>query len=405
MVIEQTSVGVFAAISLVWGLTAFFPIADLGAGAAITSAAAASEHPTSDHEVIALYASALRSVSLIGLLLAGTVSTASSFEIWSSLLGGSTRAIDVDAAIASFVTVSAINVPLALIHRYALAIGRQIDSILALGAASAATPAIVAACLATDLPTWSLGSAAAISLALSNLALIVWASRRRWFPAVSILRRTARRSGPGSLSLLARTGSAMFAITLAQALALQSDRIILDITNNQYEMARYALAALLYTPALSVLSAAGLALWPQLVRLRAASEPGQQTFSILARTPVGLSIVLALGAWAAAFPVNSILSPEVEFSGNLTAVFGLLLVIQGFTMPFSMLLTRPKELRFQAVCVLAMGIANVPMSVALSVAIGAPGPVLASATCVFLFQLIPMALYSRFSVRQIGDTT
>ena len=81
--------------------------------------------------------------------------------------------------------------------------------------------------------------------------------------------------------------------------------------------------------------------------------------------------------------------------GLLWMAVGLLLAVQAIHWPSGMYLTEGKDLVFQAVTVMVMASASVPLSIVLAIHLGAAGPLLSAALCVFLFQLVPCLLLVR----------
>jgi hypothetical protein len=82
---------------------------------------------------------------------------------------------------------------------------------------------------------------------------------------------------------------------------------------------------------------------------------------------------------------NGTATPELP----LLASFAALLVVQSLHVGSGILLITPAQLRFQAVCVVALVLANLPLSWVLAPVLGPTGPVLASVVTVAACQLVP----------------
>jgi hypothetical protein len=74
---------------------------------------------------------------------------------------------------------------------------------------------------------------------------------------------------------------------------------------------------------------------------------------------------------------------------SLLVAFAILLVVQSLHATTGIMLISPKGLRFQAICVTALVVTNLPLSWVLAPILGPSGPVFASALTVAVCQLIP----------------
>lgn len=390
LITENYSQEVFGVATLIWGLTAFFPIADLGIGAALTSAVARSSDAMRDQTVQRELASAawvtvrtaFGAIALCGGL--------AGMGLFGRLFSSSDQYLHMDAAVVLFVAIAALNIPLSLVHRYLLGAGHQTLSIAATAAGAALTPAIVLGLSASAAPAWTLSVAPGLGLLSINLATVYTAIRRRilprpdWFRLLAegrFVRRTTDASA-GSWS--------MFVITSVQALSIQSDRVLIGIASTPYELARYAFAAILYAPLLSILTTSAAALWPIYARLRE-GEAFSRRYVLRQGTPVyALALVLAVALVAMSLPVGHLLGGRDVLDLPIAIAFGTLLVVQGFTLPMAMYFTDPSGLRTQARWVTAMGTVNVAGSILTISSLGAVGPVIASALSILLLQGLPL---------------
>jgi O-antigen/teichoic acid export membrane protein len=83
-------------------------------------------------------------------------------------------------------------------------------------------------------------------------------------------------------------------------------------------------------------------------------------------------------------------SSDPEWS--LLLAFAVLLVVQSVHITTGIMLLTPRQLRFQAACVVALVLTNLPLSWILAPQLGAAGPVIASAITVAACQLVPCVI-------------
>jgi hypothetical protein len=160
----------------------------------------------------------------------------------------------------------------------------------------------------------------------------------------------------------------------------------------------------MFTPVWSVISAAGITLWPVFARRRTA---GRET------SPARLSLVFGLAAAgmslavAVASPVLADLASGglIQLDVGLVLAFVALMTLQGVKYPTGTFLTDAAGLRFQAVMVLLMLPVNLGVSIVLAASIGPTGPVLGSVIGVGLFQVLANELYVRRRLRRQLDGT
>jgi O-antigen/teichoic acid export membrane protein len=208
------------------------------------------------------------------------------------------------------------------------------------------------------------------------------------------LRSLFRSVGSNVHREIRHTALPMMLITVGLPVALQTDRLVLSHVSTRTELSHYAIVAMLYVPAWSIISSAGMSLWPKFAGMGRRTDEErvlsyQRAFRVFA---------FAGGAGGVALVA---LGPIVtrQWAGSdggrwtLWCAFGILLWVQAAHLPGGMFLTQPSGLRFQAICVTTMCVVNVPVSVALAQPFGAVGPVLASAITILGFQLLTARRY------------
>jgi O-antigen/teichoic acid export membrane protein len=196
------------------------------------------------------------------------------------------------------------------------------------------------------------------------------------------------RRFPGSA--ISATAAPMFVVMIGLPVALQSDRIVLSHRVDPVSLSDYSYVAQLYTPLWSVISVAGLALWPHFAA-------DNLTVGALRKSWLtGLAILGSAGLIAAVgFLLLSPVAVQWMSAGtarpgwSLLMAFAALLVVQSLHLTTGIMLISPGQLRFQAACVLALVVTNLPLSWLLAGALGPAGPVLASAITVAACQLLP----------------
>lgn len=198
----------------------------------------------------------------------------------------------------------------------------------------------------------------------------------------------APRRFPGSA--ISATAVPMFVVMIGLPLALQSDRIVLSHRVAPAGLSEYSYVAQLYTPIWSVISVAGLALWPHFAA-------GNLTAGALRKSWLtGVAVLSAAGVVAAAaflllspFAVQWMSAGTARAGWSLLLAFAALLVVQSVHLTTGIMLISPEKLRFQAFCVVALVVANLPLSWVLAGRLGPAGAGLASAITVAVCQLIP----------------
>jgi hypothetical protein len=111
---------------------------------------------------------------------------------------------------------------------------------------------------------------------------------------------------------------------------------------------------------------------------------------IASRSVVIAGLVLAGLLVVVGPPMSGVVGASVvEPHLGVFLAFGFLLAVQTITLPFGMLMTDVRGLRFQARVLVVMFVVNVALSVLLASPLGDAGPVLASAIAVGTCQLVP----------------
>lgn len=388
--IDAVGADSYGYVVLMATLVALIPFADLGIGAVIqTETARRGEHvrPPEDDRLIV---GCVRLLMLSGAVVVAVTAAIGLLGAWGDLVG-TPSGIDVrpDVVVPLVFALFAASLPLSVGVRILVGIGRN-DIALALGVLGPLAALIVVLLLrevsappgvfALAHPTGMLVTAAVI---LFVVCRITGGSIRRLVRSV-----VTRRSG--SRPPVFSTAAPMFVIMISLPIALQSDRLIVAHQAGETELAEYAIAAQIYAALWGVLYSAGVSLWPRFVQVATAgmplAGPWKNAVSGFAGAGAGAAGVLMLSG---GFIIEIVSGGTIDAPLSLMAALSLLLVVQAAHLPSGMLLTTPGGLRFQAVCVVAMLVINVPASWFAAAAWGAAGPVIASVAAITVAQFVP----------------
>jgi O-antigen/teichoic acid export membrane protein len=388
--IELVSLGSagFGLLTLLLTLTLLLPFADLGVGAAVTNAVSGTEAAARAQQVVA---ASLRLLALTGGAIVALAAVVSAMGLWNQITGVShTEAPSLGRDMLFVMALFGVGLPVSLGGRILLGLNRYPLFLLAQGVVPFATLGVVyryrESTALTPFLLAPFASQLLVSLAVLGLALYFLGLRPRQLWA------SLRTSSPQTNRQIRRTALPMLLITIGLPIALQTDRLVLSHVSTRDALSHYAIVALLYAPAWSVISSAGLTLWPRFAAMDSNSQESLLAYGRMFRA------FLAVGAAGAVTFV--LLGPLVTrlWAGStggslaLWCAFALLLLVQSTHLPGGMFLTQPAGLRFQAICVTAMCAVNLPLSIVLARLIGAPGPVLASTGTILSLQLVTARL-------------
>ena len=397
VVVSAIGVSGYGIAALVATLPALLPSADLGVGAAVTSAVAAGG---SKDDVFRVVLASLRVLLVIAGVLVVLAVTLATMSMWSVLLGLPSTP-STNWAIGASVALFGLSLPLAIGARVLLGGGRNHISVLVYGLSA---PVVLLLCLigrALDAGLWLYAAAPAIASLVTGLVGCRQAMRRTAVDLGAAFRQAFHRQVKSAP--IRHIAGPMAVISACLPLAYQSDRLVLSHVSTVTELAIYSAGAAMFAPLLSVISSGGQSLWPIFVRarLRSPESDVRRPFlrAVVAFVSLGLASGLALvvfGPWLGTWMLRSQLSVPV----SLMASLGLLLVAQASCYPPGMLLTDPAGLRFQAKTASAMLLLNIPLSVLLASHLGAPGPVLGSVISIAVCLWLPGMLMSLRRLRR-----
>ncbi len=382
----------FGVVMLVATLSQLLMFADLGAGAAVATGRARAHESLSETERFQrTMLTAIRTTLGAALVLGLGAAIVGLLGAWPALLGMHGRQFGAGVNIAAVLTLSAfsVSIPFALGADVLRGSGRLHEAVLLAGVSGPVGLAMTAALYLLKAP--ALAYALPIPMgALVGYMLSAMRARHTDSQIVTGLLRKAFRPKTFPGSSISATAAPMFVVMIGLPVALQSDRVVLSHRVDPASLSDYSYVAQLYTPLWSVISVAGLALWPhfaaQNLTVGAQRKSWLTGLGILGSAGVGAALGLL---FLSPFVIRWMSAGSGRPGWSLLLAFAALLVVQSLHLTTGIMLTSPDKLRFQAACVLALVIANLPLSWLLAGTLGPAGPVLASAITVAACQLLP----------------
>ncbi|MCH9734005.1 MAG: hypothetical protein K0U78_05560 [Actinomycetia bacterium] len=392
LVTQAVGIDHFGVIMLVATLSQLLMFADLGTGAAVASARAqVNDSAIGVDNFRGTTLTAIRTTLVSGAILGFVAALLGVLGAWPWLLGFHQQDLASSLNISAVLALSAFAValPFAVGEAVLRGSGRMHEAVVLQGISppSALVLTIIFRQIEVPALAYALVLPAGALFAAICCALRAWTVDRA--SVRGLIGRIARpRRFPGLP--IAATAVPMFVVMIGLPIALQSDRIIISHRLDPISLSDYSYASQLYIPLWSVVSIAALALWPHFatgLSDRAALRKGWIT-GLLILSGTGVAIAAAFLLFAR-YLIGWMSDGQASPSWSLLLAFALLLVVQSVHVTTGILLIAPDKLRFQAVCVVALVIANLPLSWILTPTLGAAGPVYASAITVLVCQLIP----------------
>jgi len=171
-------------------------------------------------------------------------------------------------------------------------------------------------------------------------------------------------------------------------------RYILAQSGTTHDVAEYGAVGQVFFAINGVVAAGGLALWPLFTRSRSRGTLTRGPYLIAALFAAGAAVICAL-VWAVSpWLFGFITDGTIDVAGTTVLAFGLMVVCQAALYPLGMFLMDEAGIRFQMIPVALMTISTIVIALLITPALGAPGPVLANAFSVLVFQVVPFAIYT-----------
>jgi O-antigen/teichoic acid export membrane protein len=393
LVITDAGVSVYALYSFLVAIPALIPFTDLGAGAALVNRLAASASPDSDESVRLTMLSIFRILTASALVLIGLNAMLYFLGLWNHLLGSVSSVENADGAAFLCVMIFALSVPFSIGSRVFLGLEKAHVLVLLQGLQAPLTlgAVYVTVSIAPARAGALLSICAYLSLALVAVAGLFTASRvlpraTRW--SLGHIARVRGFKGSRVMDI----GRPLLLQTIAAPVATQLGRFILAQTVTASSLAMYGVASQVFLALQSLISMAGLTLWPLFARQKANGERVR---------PFTISAVFALGAALCSLIVCALSGPffsiitdgQIDVSLSLLIAFSGMLVVQAALYPLGMFLMDTDGARFQTVPVVAMVVINVLLSVIFSQTIGVEGPIIATIIATTMCQIVPYCVH------------
>jgi hypothetical protein len=335
IIVRHTGEAVFGVVSLITTLSLLIPFADLGIGAVVTSACSRPGRLTEDRAAVATVQRGLRTLTVVGavLILASLVVMAT--DSWRLIIGTTTGPTD----------------------RIAIT---------------------VAACLiALGIPA-GIGIRIIIGLNMNPLAVLLTMAN-----AVFGLLTTLALKSIGVAGIwyaISGAGGALAGNCLATAFALRISGLAWSA------FARPGVFAVVWM----VFDTAAMALWPVFVKRRSNVVASTQLWLRSVAAFGVLSAVAGVGIVAFAPWATSVLSGgQVGATRALAVAFALLLFVECIHLPGGIMLTMPREARWQSFCITFMGVTTVLLGIWWGGKWGGTGVVAAAVVAIVATQVIP----------------
>lgn len=386
----------YAQYSLVIGIGALLPFADLGIAAALMNATAGAKDPRTDENLRLVLVSGMRvlACSATVVILLSVVLTA--LGAWDNILGEGLMPGSGPVAAALCLAVIGATLTVSFGQRILAGLGQFHLVVILNGLQTPIVLGVVAAMIVLDVPGG--GYVAVVSYLASFLigVLALWLVSRRIHPMISSALRLAVRVRTVRGGKFLDTAWPMLIQMIALPFAMQTDRIVLSHVSTVDALTEYSLAAQMFNPVVSVVATAGIALWPIFAKARAEgvrSEVSPMRMSALfGAVAVGFAVLISLASGILADVASG---GTISLSLQLLLAFSCLVVVQAVKYPLGMYMTDAKGLRYQAYMVLLMLPVNLGISWVLAARLGAVGPVIGSVVGVALFQVLANWVYVR----------
>lgn len=388
----QSRYGAFAVIA---GLAALLPFSDLGLGGGLVTALGAAtgrEDLTEQRRIV--------TAALLGLIAAAAVMlalfTAAGLVVdWSRPLGLSAEpfAGDVDRATAVFGTLFLVAVPGTLGTRLLQAVQRtHVANYWQLTVAPLTLLGyLLARSMGAGLP--------AFAAVAGGVPLVVGVACTTWVLATHPVLRPRRDAFDlTTCRHLLRLGSLFFVLTVAVAVAFETDALVLSWVLGPDAVAIYSVTFRLFALVTVVAALAFAPLWPAFAEALSRGDVPWARRTVWRSMKAGAlwslpaaALLVLLARPLVQWWVGAAFAPPL----GLSVALGVWVVLVATQMPLVMLLNGAGVVRFQVVAATCMAVTNLALSVVLAHVVGVSGPVWGSVIAHTVCSGIPMLVYVR----------
>lgn len=388
LIIAHYGIPAFDGFTLAESLIVLLPLGDLGVGSAITAAFASSDPAGPEAEGVVLTATRIMALSALvvtALALLMTAMGAWPAVIGTASYGGAFFGLGMIFFAAGFVPGLGQAMLLGVHRNHLTVLVQTLIMPFVLGA-------VALLILTNGDGRWIVVFPAA-ALAATNLVLGGLATRITRFSWRSVVRKIPRRARYPGRRIRGIAGPRLV-LSLAVPLAVASDRVVLSHVSTAQQVAKYGVCLQIFAPVAALLGAAAQPLWPIYVAAKATGSAAPRVSRAVLLFGGG-GVVICGALLPLCGTLGNIIGDGKVDLGLLLPVSAALMTV-GFAVgyPVAMVLTTPKQLRFLAKTYTSFVPLNLVASIFLGRALGAPGPMLASATLGFALLLVG-AVYLR----------
>lgn len=392
---ETGSVG-YGVVNTIATLGALLPFADLGIGGSVTTAVALRHQDGTDgglrvqQRIVAAY----RALLLVAAAICAFSVAIGVLNLWDDILGQTFSLVE-QSVISLCLIIFAIGIPCGLGARMLVGLGRNTLAV-AIGMTSSLFT------LATTV-SLTLFDVTDMAFALSGFAGGLIANSIATAVALKLIRQDGVRI-PFPLKrgynfthdrLLAGSGW-LFVVTIGLPLGLETGRIVLSHVSSLNELSEFALMSQIYVLTWSVISTSAGALWTIFAQAREDAEGSYKVWRLMVAIFGIGGLAAGLLLWQAGPWFGSVISGgRIDVGQGTAAAFAGLLLAQSLHLPAGSLLTRPKELRYQAMCIVLMAIVSLSLGISMAPTYGSMAIAVGAATGVFIGQFIPDLFFVR----------
>lgn len=403
LILDTYGEATYAQYTLLVGIAALLPFADLGLSAAILNAVSAAGNPRTDSRLRGVLVSCMRLLACCAITLLTVAGAIYALGYWDTLLGDGLSLGSGALAATLCLAIFGLNLLISFGQRILIALGLN-TLVVILGALQ--TPLVLVALWLTISLGADGGYIAVASYASTFLisAIALTIAVRRISPAFGVaLRRSLNPRVRGERVF--NVAWPMLVQMIALPIAMSSDRLVLSHLGSLDDLTEYSLAMQMFTPALGVLATAGMSLWPVFARARAAGtatpfSPHAMAGMFAALAFAGSVLIFMLSGWLADLASGG----RIELGWPILVAGGVFIVVQAVKQPYGMALTDARGLTFQAACAIVLLPVSLGLTIALTPGLGAPGPLIGSIVAVVTCQLVPNILLVRHRRRRTALT-
>lgn len=396
LIVGETGAVSYGIVNTIATLGALLPFADLGIGGSVTTAVALRHQDGTrrglrvQERVVAAY----RALLLVAAALCAFSVAIGVLSLWDDILGQTFSPVE-QSLISACLIIFAFGIPCGLGARMLVGLGRNTLAV-AIGMTSSLFT------LATTV-SLTLLDVTDMAFALSGFAGGLIANSVATLLALRLIRQDGIRI-PFPLKkgyhfthgrLLAGSGW-LFVVTIGLPVGLETGRIVLSHVSSPHELSEFALMSQIYVLTWSVISTSAGALWTIFAQAREDAKGSYRIWRLMVAIFGIGSLVAGVLLWQAGPWIGSVISGgRIDVGQGTAAAFAVLLLAQSLHLPAGSLLTRPRELRYQAICVALMAIVSLSLGISMAPTHGSMAIPVGAATGVFLGQFIPDLFFVR----------